>query len=85
MAQAVATWEQERRQARQEERPPQPSRLFDGFWYRAGSWQQRRWVVAKAEANEEGTNLRFVLSNRPGAVLLVAATYDAYAMRGETS
>ena len=84
LAQAVATWEQERRQARQEERPAQPSRLFDGFWYRAKTWKQPRWVVAKAEANEEGTNLRFVLSNRPGAVLLAAATYDDYGARGES-
>jgi hypothetical protein len=84
LAQAVATWEQERRQARQEERPPQPSRLFEGFWYRAGTWQQPRWVVAKAEANEEGTNRRFVVSNRPGAAVLVAATYDEYGGRGES-
>jgi hypothetical protein len=84
MAQAVATWEKERQQARQEERPAQPSRLFEGFWYRARTWRQQRWVVAKAEANAEGTNLRFVLSNRPGAELLVAATYDEYAMRGES-
>jgi hypothetical protein len=84
LAQAVATWEQERRQARQEGRPAQPSRLFDGFWYRAKTWKQPRWVVAKAEANAEGTNLRFVVSNRPGAVVLVAATYDEYAMRGES-
>jgi hypothetical protein len=84
MAQAVAAWEQERQQARQEERPAQPSRLFEGFWYRAGTWRQPRWVVAKAEANAVGTNLRFVLSNRPGAELLVAATYDEYALRGES-
>jgi DDE family transposase len=83
MTQAVAAWEQERLRARQEERPAQPSRLFEGFWYRAGTWRQRRWVVAKAEANAEGTNLRFVVSNRPGGAL-VAATYDEYAMRGES-
>jgi hypothetical protein len=84
LAQAVATWEQERRQAQQEQRPPQPSRLFDGFWYRAGTWEQPRWVVAKAEANAEGTNLRFVVSNRPGAVVLTEATYDDYGARGES-
>lgn len=84
MAQAVAAWEKERQQAREQERPAQPSRLFEGFWYQARSWRQRRWVVAKAEANAEGTNLRFVISNRPGAELLVAATYDEYAMRGES-
>ncbi len=84
LAQAVAAWQQERQRARQEQRVAQPSRLFDGFWYRARTWKQPRWVVAKAEANAEGTNLRFVVSNRPGAVLLVAASYDEYAMRGES-
>jgi hypothetical protein len=84
LAQAVATWEQERKQARQEERPAKPSRLFDGFWYRAKTWKQPRWVVAKAEANTEGTNLRFVVSNRPGAEVMVETTYDEYAMRGES-
>jgi hypothetical protein len=84
LTQAVAAWEQERQQARQEERVAQPSRLFQGFWYRAGTWQSPRWVVAKAEANAEGTNRRFVVSNRPGAELLWEPTYDDYAMRGES-
>jgi hypothetical protein len=84
LGQAVATWEQERQQARVEERPAQASRLFAGFWYRAGSWAWPRWVVAKAEANAEGTNRRFVVSNRPGAVLLWQPTYDEYAQRGES-
>jgi hypothetical protein len=84
LAEAVASWQQERQQARQEERPAQPSRLFEGFWYQAQTWPQPRWVVVKAEANEEGTNRRFVVSNRPGAVVLVAATYDEYAGRGES-
>jgi hypothetical protein len=86
LAEAVASYERERQDARQQEpaRPPVPSRLFTGFWYRAGTWPQPRWVVAKAEANDKGTNRRFVVTNRPGAVVLPAPTYDEYAGRGES-
>jgi hypothetical protein len=82
----VAAYERERQAARQQEpaRPPVPSRLFTGFRYQAGTWPQPRWVVAKAEANDRGTNRRFVVTNRPGAVLLPEATYDEYAARGES-
>src|SRR5262249_26237313 len=45
---------------------------------------QSRWVVAKAEANDRGTNRCFVVTNRRGAVLLPEATYDEYAARGES-
>jgi hypothetical protein len=41
-------------------------------------------VVAKAEANDRGTNRRFVVTNRPGAALLPGPTYDEYAARGES-
>jgi hypothetical protein len=40
-------------------------------------------VVVKAEDNEKGTNRRFVVTNRPGAVVLPGPTYDDYAERGE--
>jgi hypothetical protein len=62
----------------------QPQRLFDGFWYQAGSWPCARWVIVKAEANAQGTNRRFVVSNRPGAHVLAEGTYDDYAARGES-
>jgi hypothetical protein len=62
----------------------EPQRLFAGFWYCAGTWTQPRWVVVKAEANAQGTNRRFVVTNRPGAPLWQEATYDDYAMRGES-
>jgi hypothetical protein len=84
LAQAVAAWATERQRARAEQRPPRPVRLFEGFWYRAGTWAAARWVVVKAEANAEGSNRRFVVTNRPGAVLLPGATYDDYALRGES-
>jgi hypothetical protein len=86
LAEAVAAYERERQAARQQEPPrqPVPSRLFTGFWYQAGTWPQPRWVVAKAEANDRGTNRRFVVTNRPGAVLFPEPTYDEYAGRGES-
>ena len=84
LAQAVAGWEQEQQAARREGRPAAPQRLFTGFWYQAASWPHPRWVIAKAEAHAQGTNRRFVVSNRPGAPLLAEATYDEYAGRGES-
>jgi hypothetical protein len=62
----------------------QPQRLFAGFWYRAGSWPVSRLVVVKAEANAQGTNRRFVVTNRPGAARYLEATYDEYVLRGES-
>jgi len=62
----------------------QSQRLFDAYWYRAGSWPAQRWVVQKVEANAQGINRRAVLTNRPGATVLPEAAYDAYADRGES-
>ena len=62
----------------------EPQRLFCAFWYRADSWPAQRWVVVKCEANSQGTNRRAVVTNRPGAHVMPAATYDAYADRGES-
>ena len=61
-----------------------PQRLFAGFWYQAESWPHPRWVIVKAEAKAQGTNRRFVVTNRPGAFVLPEATYDDYVQRGES-
>lgn len=61
----------------------QSQRLFDAFAYQAGSWPMARWVVVKAEANPQGSNRRFIVSNRPGARVVPEAAYDDYAARGE--
>jgi hypothetical protein len=61
-----------------------PQRLFDGFWYQAASWPHPRWVIVKAEAQAQGTNRRFIVTNRPGAFVLPEATYDDYVLRGES-
>jgi hypothetical protein len=62
----------------------QPQRLFAGFWYQAGTWPLPRWVVVKAEAHAQGTNRRFIVTNRPGARVLPRAAYEDYAARGES-
>ena len=59
-------------------------RLFDQLLYRAGSWKNPRRVIVKAECNPLGTNLRFVVTNRPGAAILPQGTYDEYVERGES-
>lgn len=66
------------------ERTGLPQRHFGAFWYQADSWDRTRWVVVKAEANAQGTNRRFVVTNRPGAQVLPEAAYDHYAQRGES-
>jgi hypothetical protein len=62
----------------------EPQRRFTGFAYQARTWPQPRWVIAKVEANAQGTNRRFIISNRLGARTWIEATYDDYAMRGES-
>jgi len=69
---------------RRYEQTGQSQRLFCGFWYRADSWPAQRWVVIKCEANAQGTNRRAVVTNRPGALVLPDAAYDAYVERGES-
>src|SRR5208282_2129180 len=62
----------------------QQQRLLDAFWYQAGSWPAQRWVIVKAEANAQGTNRRFIVTNRPGAPIMPEPAYDDYAARGES-
>lgn len=76
MEQAVERYEQSK----------QKQRLFDCFQYQAETWDRTRTVIAKAECHEQGTNLRFVVTNR----LNVASPddgqlqYDDYIQRGES-
>ena len=62
----------------------EPQRLFTGFWYRAQTWEVPRWVIAKCEAQAQGTNRRFIVTNRPGGSVYLGPAYDEYAMRGES-
>ncbi|MDP9481457.1 MAG: transposase [Actinomycetota bacterium] len=55
-------------------------RLLSEGSYRAGSWERERRVIYKAEAMEQGTNRRFVVTTkkeRPKEL------YDFYVGRGE--
>ena len=63
------------------------ARLFDCFYYQCESWPHRRMVIAKAECHDGGTNLRFVVTNRPGVTTPAAdgeRAYDDYVQRGES-
>ena len=61
-----------------------PQRLFMHTTYEARSWQHARDVVIKVEVSDEGINRRAVVTNRPGAKLQPAGTYEEYANRGES-
>lgn len=69
---------------RHREETRQDERLFCAFEYQADSWTRKRWVMVKCEANAQGTNRRAIVSNRPGAPVMPAATYEEYANRGES-
>jgi hypothetical protein len=56
-------------------------RLFKRFKYRAGSWDKKRCIIAKAEHTAEGANPRFVVTNLVGRAQRL---YDQiYCARGE--
>src|SRR5215475_960843 len=57
-----------------------PIRLFYSFRHRARSWNKRRRIVVKIEVGPLGTNVRFVITNRPGRAEQI---YDGYDDRGE--
>jgi hypothetical protein len=57
------------------------ARLVAEGLYRAGSWEHGRRVVYKAEAMDQGTNTRFVVTNKREEP---AKLYEWYTRRGET-
>ena len=57
-----------------------PLRVFYSFRHRAGSWNKQRRIVVKIEVGPLGTNVRFVITNRPGRAEKI---YDGYDDRGE--
>jgi hypothetical protein len=56
-----------------------PVRLVDDALYQAGTWEQARRVVYKAEALDKGLNTRFVVTTRTDPP---EALYDWYVDRG---
>jgi Transposase DDE domain group 1 len=71
----------EEAQRRYEQQRGRKVRLLSQGHYQAGSWQIERRVVYKAEVMEEGTNTRFVVTNRPDEP---DELYAHYTERGET-
>jgi hypothetical protein len=55
----------EEAQRRYEKQRERKVKLLSQGHYRAGSWDRERRVVYKAEVMEEGTNTRFVVTNKP--------------------
>ncbi len=70
------------RQAEQRyEKTGEKQRLFTAFDYAAGSWRDVRWVIAKAEHTDKGSNPRFIVTNIVGDPQKL---YDRrYCQRGE--
>jgi hypothetical protein len=66
---------------RHEKQPQRKVKLLSEGHYRAGSWDRQRRVVYKAEVMEEGTNTRFVVTNKPEEP---DELYNHYTERGET-
>lgn len=63
----------------------QKQRLFTAFSYKAYSWTRYRTIIAKAECQAAGTNLRFVITNLPlNAFDDAQKIYDDYVQRGES-
>jgi hypothetical protein len=57
------------------------ARLFGEDTYQAGSWERKRRVIYKAEAMEQGTNTRFVVTSRSE---VPKELYEWYVRRGES-
>ena len=70
-----------RKAERQFKKTEEKQRLFTAFDYAAGTWRCLRWVVAKAEHTDKGSNPRFILTNIVGDAQRI---YDRrYCQRGE--
>ncbi len=70
-----------RRAEQRYEQTREKQRLFTAFDYAAGSWRSVRWVVAKAEHTDKGSNPRFIVTNIVGDPQKL---YDRrYCQRGE--
>src|SRR5918999_843240 len=53
-----------------------PVRVFHSFRHRARSWKKRRRIVVKIEVGPLGSNLRYVITNRPATAEEIFNGYD---------
>ncbi|RQV98897.1 IS1380 family transposase [bacterium] len=59
----------------------QPVKLFTEFRYQAGSWNSPQRVICKVEYNDQGSNIRFIITNLNAAKIRMI--YDTiYCARG---
>ena len=71
----------EQRAERKYRKSGEKVRLFKRFKYRAGSWDKKRCIIAKAEHTAQGANPRFVVTSLAGNAQKI---YDQiYCARGE--
>lgn len=68
------------RACRRYTRTRKPVTVFYSFRHRARSWPRQRRVVVKIEITARGSNVRFVVTNRPGRAEEIFSWYD---QRGE--
>lgn len=58
------------------ERTGQDVRMFFSLRYRARGWRRGRRILIKVEVSALGTNVRFVITNRPGRASAIFAWYN---------
>jgi len=58
------------------ERTGQDVRMFSSLRYRARRWRRGRRILIKVEVSALGTNVRFVVTNRPGRAREIFAWYN---------
>ena len=65
-----------KRACRKYARTQKPIRVFHSFRHRARSWNKKRRIVVKIEVGPLGSNLRYVITNRPGRAEQIFNGYD---------
>ena len=66
------------------EQTGQTTKNFMHLKHQSRNWSREHDLVIKCEANEQGTNRRVIISNRPGVEHYPDGTYQEYADRGES-
>jgi len=56
-------------------------KLFEGFYYAAGTWKSSRRIIVKAEHNANGPNTRFIVTNLMGGPEMLYS--EKYCLRGD--
>jgi len=68
------------RAQRRFERSGEPVKIYTSFFFQAKRWTHRHRILVKVEVNAKGSNVRCVVTNRPGSAEILFFTY---AFRGE--